>query len=430
MAHVIAVEVIDQVAVITDLADGVGTYPFDAGVLGHQQEELEQGRGAVAEDGSRARLDKAILDLEALIEWFDRQYLAGMQDRLVEMLQQHVVEARQGRDMAVVALHELLDGETLRRVSKAEQFGDGTLVVEQQAVLGPAGKHVQGVAHLPQEGLTLAQDTQLGVVHEAGGHQVAVAFAAEMSLGDPADHLDIAQPAGRALDIGLQVVLGVVVALVAVDLLLPLGLEEVLRRPHAIGGQACLHRLAQPFGAGDGAALEQVGDDREVGPGLAFAVGQRAHAVPDLQADVPQEGDKGRQRLAIGCVVVVLEQQQEVDIGVGVQLAAAIAAHGEQGHAVIGPGVVFPGHRQQPIQAPGATMDEVANIGSGAKPLVEARLDLAKSGLEWRDQRVAGGELRPETVDVEQRLVRREAVVVEQHWLRARGRRGLRRCAR
>ncbi|KPL57553.1 hypothetical protein AM506_21895, partial [Rossellomorea vietnamensis] len=106
VAYVIAVEVVDQVAMVADLADGVGPNPLDPRVLGHQQEQLEQRRGAVAEDGARARLDIAILDLEALVERLHRQGFAGVEDRLVEVLQQHVVEAGQRRHVAVVALHE------------------------------------------------------------------------------------------------------------------------------------------------------------------------------------------------------------------------------------------------------------------------------------------------------------------------------------
>ncbi len=334
--------------------------------------------------------------------------------------------------MAVVALHELLDGEALGGVAEAEQLGDGALVVEQQAVLGAAGEHVQGVAHLPQEGLALAEDAQLRVVHEAGGHQVLVALAAEVALGHPADHLDVAQPAGRALDVGLEVVLGVVVAVVAADLLLPLGLEEAVGGPQPLRRQARLHRLAQPFGTRHGAALEQVGDHRDVGRGLALAVGQRAHAVADLQADVPEEGDEGGQRLAEGRVVVVLEQQQQVDVGVGMQLAAAVAAHGEQRHAVAGPVVLLPGDGQQAVQAPGPAVHQIADVGPGAEALVEPGLDLPQRRLEGGDGGALAGELGAEGLDVEEALVGLEAIVVQQHGnrLSGRGRRGLRRGAR
>ena len=51
---------------------------------------------------------------------------------------------------------------------------------------------------------------------------------AEMTLCDPADHLDVAQPPGAALDVGFEVVAGVVVAMVPLDLLAALFGEEFL----------------------------------------------------------------------------------------------------------------------------------------------------------------------------------------------------------
>ncbi len=74
------------------------------------------------------------------------------------MLQQHLVEPAELHDRAVVALHELLDGQRVGRVLVAEHLGEVDLVIEQQPVLAPAGEHVQREADLPQEGLALVQD--------------------------------------------------------------------------------------------------------------------------------------------------------------------------------------------------------------------------------------------------------------------------------
>ena len=220
---------------IADLTDGVGTHAFDLRMLGHHQEQLQQRAGAVEKDVGMAQLDVAASNLEACVDRLDLERLARVEDHLVEMLQQHVVEPGQRGDMAIVGFHELLDRETLRRVGVAEQLGQGALMIEQQAVFGAFRDHVQCIAHLPQEGLALAQNPQFGVVHEALGDDILVAQWPEMALGHPADHLDVAQPAWRTLEVGLEMILGVVVLEVAANLLLPFALEKRGRGPHVPG---------------------------------------------------------------------------------------------------------------------------------------------------------------------------------------------------
>ena len=204
-------------------------------MLGHHQEQLQQRAGAVEKDVGMAQLDVAASNLEACVDRLDLERLARVEDHLVEMLQQHVVEPGQRGDMAIVGLHELLDRETLRRVGVAEQLGQGALMIEQQAVFGAFRDHVQCIAHLPQKGLALTQNPQFGVVHEALGDDILVAQRPEMALGHPADHLDVAQPAWRTLEVGLEMILGVVVLEVAGNLLLPFALEKRGRGPHVPG---------------------------------------------------------------------------------------------------------------------------------------------------------------------------------------------------
>jgi hypothetical protein len=58
-------------------------------------------------------------------------------------------------------------------------------------------------------------------------HQLVQGFDAEVPLRDPADHLDVPQAAGGPLHIRLKLVGGVVVAMVACQLLLALLGEEL-----------------------------------------------------------------------------------------------------------------------------------------------------------------------------------------------------------
>ena len=49
---------------------------------------------------------------------------------LFEQLQQHLVDAAQVHDRAVIALHELFDRQGIRRVLVAQHAGEAGLVVE------------------------------------------------------------------------------------------------------------------------------------------------------------------------------------------------------------------------------------------------------------------------------------------------------------
>ena len=167
------------------------------------------------------------------------------QDRLAKQLQQQLVEQPDVDDGAVVALHELLDRERVGGVLVAEAARELDLVIEQQPVLVPAGEHVQAEAHLPQERLRRVQPPQLRGREEAVRDQLIERVGAEVALGDPGDGLDVAQPAGAGLDVGLEVVGGVVGLEVPLLLLAHLGLEEFAHRPDAIGRErGCAWRPA------------------------------------------------------------------------------------------------------------------------------------------------------------------------------------------
>ena len=68
----------------------------------------------------------------------DRAWRIGVQDRLLKELEQHLVQAAQLHDRAVVALHELLDRQVRVVVAVSELLGKRALIVEQQAILAPS----------------------------------------------------------------------------------------------------------------------------------------------------------------------------------------------------------------------------------------------------------------------------------------------------
>ncbi|MNN77997.1 hypothetical protein D3C81_1945090 [compost metagenome] len=68
-------------------------------------------------------------------------------------------------------------------------------MIEQQAVFGAPGQHVQGVAHLPEKLLGRGQQVVLAFQQEAFAGQGMQVEGAVLAAGDPQYRLDVAQPA-------------------------------------------------------------------------------------------------------------------------------------------------------------------------------------------------------------------------------------------
>ncbi len=169
VARIVSKAVVHPPLVGENVADRGGADTTQLGVLAEQDEDLQQ-RGGVALEQIRGNgLEIVVAKLKTLVEAQDSTAAAAVEDLLVEVLQQHVVEPAHREHGAVVALHELLDGEALRRVAIAELLGKGALVVEVQALLGATGDQMQSVAHPPEEFLGLAQ-----LFEFLAGEQVAV----------------------------------------------------------------------------------------------------------------------------------------------------------------------------------------------------------------------------------------------------------------
>ncbi|MNE28757.1 hypothetical protein D3C80_1222130 [compost metagenome] len=179
--------------------------------------------------------------------------------------------------------------------------------------------------------------------------------------------------------------------------------EKLFARPHPRGAGDIQHALAQALGAGDGAAFHEVGDDREIGPGLFGALIDRAHALADFQADIPEQGQEAFDGIAKDLVVGAVEQDQQVDVGIGVQFPPAIAANGHQGDiGVIAPVELVPGLLQDVVDQPGAVLDQPANLAAIAKTCVEHFAGLADSLLEGGDGARLQGQFGLELAAVEQ----------------------------
>ncbi|MNE60054.1 hypothetical protein D3C80_1551780 [compost metagenome] len=102
-------------------------------------------------------------------------------------------------------------------------------------------------------------------------------------------------------------------------------------------------------------------------------------------------------------MVGAVEQDQQVDVGVGVQFAAPVTAGGDQGNiGVFAPGELIPGLLQDVVDEPGAVLDQPADLATAAKTVVEHLAGLADGFLEGSDGACLEGQFRLELAAIEQ----------------------------
>ena len=389
MARVLAELLVDEPQIARHRAHGRGAHAAQSLVLLQQHEQLQQRCGRALEHLLADRFEGAVAHLEARIQRPRR--LALGEDRFAEQLQQQLVQQAHVHDRAVVALHELLDRERVGGVLVTEAAGEADLVIEQQAILAPRGEGVQAEAHLPQKRLRLLQAPQLREREERVRRQAIEAVGAEMPLRHPGDGLDVAQPPGAGLDVGLEVVGGVVGLQVPLGLLAHFRLEELLHRPDALGCQRAAHGGEQLRISGEQARFQERGHDADVADAFLGALRHGAHAVADLEPDVPQERHQGADGGAPRRVRRSRHEQQDVDVGSGVQLAAAVTPDRDQGPGLRG-AVPAPGLAQRRVDERRARVHQVLDGLLGDEARLQLLVPLAQQ-LTPGGRLVRGGEL-------------------------------------
>ena len=145
---------------------------------------------------------------------------------------------------------------------------------------------------------------------------------------DPQDRLQVAEPAGTLLHVRLEVVGRVVILEVSLLLLQHLAFVE-RRHVHRLG-ELARERAMERARAGDEAMLEQARANRDVGLHLVDALADRAHAVTGLEPDVPEETDQPLDERGARAIERTRQQDQHVDVRMREELAAAVAADGDQ----------------------------------------------------------------------------------------------------
>ena len=224
------------------------------------------------------------LNLEVLVDDFPGLRRCWGNDGLVEVLQDEVVQLPERKHVNVVVVHKSLDRELATAVLVAKKGGELSLVIEAQLLLGALGQHVQAPAHLPEKVPALKQRQELIGGEETEADQVFEIVGAVVMPGHPAQHLDIPKAPGAIFDVGLEVVLRVVVALVALVLFPKLGVEKGGVGPKLGLAEALPQLEAQALGADQGARFQQVGHNGNVLPRFLDALVQGANAVSDGRA--------------------------------------------------------------------------------------------------------------------------------------------------
>ena len=252
---------------------------------------------------------------------------AAARQRLLATGDEPARDAVDGPRMQVVVAHEALDAEGVALALVAEVLGDARLQVAGEHVVLVAGEEVQLVADAPQKRQRRVGAGLLARRDEAVVGQLAQRAGPELGRAQPHGGVHVAQAAGRLLDVGLADVGGgaeLAVALLALGQRHGQELAEVVAVDVvAEHSPEAREELAVTV---DEPRLLHRGPAGEVGAGHCHAVLERAQAVADLQAEIPQRIEQllhqplheGRQRAVV--------DHHDVDVRRGMELAAPVAA--------------------------------------------------------------------------------------------------------
>ena len=204
-------------------------------------------------------------------------------------------------------------------VEQAEFGGDLVLFLEGEAVGGAAGRQVQGVADVEQAAAGVVEALAGGVGQPGGG--------------DGAQGGGVAQAAAGLLEVGFQEVLQLALALGALGAqLLEFG-EALGRLVAPVGEDGRAQSGGEAEVAGEVAGVQQAELDLEVLAGGLAGLGRRADGVVEGEAEVPDGVPEAVGEGGDGAGVAAVVQQEQVEVAARGELAAAVAADGDQGDA-------------------------------------------------------------------------------------------------
>ena len=294
------------------------------------------------------------------------------------------------RDEEVV-LHEPLDGEVAAARPVAHARRDLRLPVEGEAILRAPADDVKVRPDPPEKVLRPREAVVLVLVQHAPVGERAEAVDAEEVLGDPEQHVEVAQAPLAVLHVGLEQIARIAGAHVALVSLAQLGGDELgLGAGHKLVEKAPAERVVERPVAPHVARFEHGGADRHVLPRSAQAVGDRTRGVTHLEAEVPQHVEQMLDDLLAAPGQLVGVQNEDIDIGMGREVAPAVAAHRDQREAACGGRIglriervrrVIEQHAEQPVDHRCPGRDDFGTGGPRFEASAEFRAALVAGAL-------------------------------------------------
>ena len=236
--------------------------------------------------------------------------------------------------MAVVVPHEGLGLAQDAALRVAEFGGDHALKPERELVVFAAGLVVEFVADAVEEIVGGFDVAQRGGGEQSVIDQLAQVGAAAFHPGDPADVVVVAHPAAAFFHVRFLEEDGLGKFLVSAAQVLAAEFEKGrLALGEAVLVESLLELGKELLVAGQQAGLDQRGLVFLIGLRLFQAFSDRAAGVADLEADIPQQVEDflNQQREVFRQLVGGAGQEEEqVDIGAGIERPTAVAADGDQ----------------------------------------------------------------------------------------------------
>ncbi len=259
------------------------------------------------------------------------------------------------RGVEIISAHEHFDAAQTFFALVAQRAADVLLMFEGQLILMSAGGEVQLVAHPEQKVLGLFELGDVGGVDDAVEREAVQILRLELGAGDPLGGLNVAQTTLPFLDLRFEQIDRAAVAPVAqpafVKLLAHESADALFEQ---FGLDDFLEFAVERKIAAQKSRVEQRRADFHVLLAQAHAIGDGARGVSHLQAAIEQSVEQFfGQRLDEWRHFAGMQDEQ-IDVGARVELAAPVAALGGDGEARC-----LAGKRVQEIGADGA--QELAN---------------------------------------------------------------------
>ena len=235
--------------------------------------------------------------------------------------------------VSVVCLHEAFRCAHGARGQPAKALRERFLQVEDQTVFVAFCAKVQVDAEVTEKVVDTVERFHFFFGEEPRLREVSKVGRDVRGLRAPEKDLNVAQAPGTLLDVGFERIGGVFVALMAPREFEHLLLKEVLGVEL---GVKALERTGEECLVAAQEALFEVGRrNRHVARSL-FEEGRfTSHRGAYGEAEIPEFREKIRNAFAERRIVrkPVLHENEEVDVGIGIELFAPAAAHGHEGEA-------------------------------------------------------------------------------------------------